>query len=249
MKNRIARTLLITALGLLVAGGGPGRALAQEGEGGGGGDNVAIAINTRDGSSVFRISFRIVRVSGDIVDQGNAAVAVASCQDCQTVAIAFQVVLVFSDPSVVSPTNLALAMNIGCTSCETLASAYQYVLGTDGVVRFTPEGNRAIAEIRQALQALRHSDLSIWEIQEQLDLLANELQRILAEELVAAGPPETTYEEVGSVPPEETGTDPGEEGDEEEESPQPEGSPAEEISPSPEESPSPSASPVESPAA
>ena len=47
-------------------------------KGASGGDNTAVAVNTRDGSSVYRFSFKILRVSGDVVDNGNAAVAAAS---------------------------------------------------------------------------------------------------------------------------------------------------------------------------
>jgi hypothetical protein len=61
-------------------------------------DNVAIAENTEDDSSVFEFSFSIERVVADVVDNDNAAIAIASCNRCQTVAIAVQVVLIFSDP-------------------------------------------------------------------------------------------------------------------------------------------------------
>jgi hypothetical protein len=51
-------------------------------------DNIAIAENTRDDSSVFDFSFSIERVVDDVVDNDNAAIAIASCNRCQTVAIA-----------------------------------------------------------------------------------------------------------------------------------------------------------------
>ncbi len=112
--------------------------------GGAGGDTAAIAINTKDGTDIFRIAFAIKRAMGDVVDNGNAAVAFASCTDCETVAVSIQVVLLMNDPSVVTPTNLAIAINEGCTLCETLASAYQVILTTDGPVRFTAAGYREI---------------------------------------------------------------------------------------------------------
>lgn len=107
-----------------------------------------------------------------------------------------QVVLVFSQPSSLTTDNLAIALNIECTNCETLASAYQWILGTDGIVHFSPEGNRAIAEIRQALHDLIRSDLPLDELQAELDQLADQLELVLAQELVAAGPPEATFEQV-----------------------------------------------------
>ena len=186
--------LLGVILALMV--GVPAASAQEELDGGGGGDNTAVAVNTRDGSSVFRISFNILRSSSDTIDNTNAAIAFASCEGCETVAIAWQVVLVSSDPSTVSPENYAIAINFECSDCATLASAYQWALGTDGNVHFTAEGNQAIAEIRQALQELRRSGLSIVEIQAELDLLAEDLERVLAEELVEAGPPNTVAEQV-----------------------------------------------------
>src|SRR5919198_3294863 len=150
------------------------------------GDNAAIAINLKDGSSDFRLAFKITRVNTDVVDTGNAAVAVASCSNCQTVAVAIQAVLIFDDASVITPTNFAFAYNLECDHCYTLATAYQFV-ATTGVVRFTADGNEQIAEIRRELEALRNSDLTIEEIQARVDSLANELLVVMKTELVGAG--------------------------------------------------------------
>src|SRR5919198_2785939 len=150
------------------------------------GDNAAIAINLKDGSSDFRLAFKITRVNTDVVDTGNAAVAVASCSNCQTVAVAIQAVLIFDDASVITPTNFAFAYNLECDHCYTLATAYQFV-ATTGVVRFTADGNEQIAEIRRELEALRNSDLTIEEIQARVDSLANELLNVMRTELVGAG--------------------------------------------------------------
>ena len=169
---------------------------------GGSGDNVAVAINTKDGSSRVKVSFRIVRTSADVVDNGNVAVAFASCESCRSVAIAVQLVLVGGSPSTVIPENYAIALNVECFDCESLASAYQFVLGTDGNVHFTPEGNRALAEIRNQIRELARSSMEIHEIQAQLDALANELRTVLRDELVAAGAPGVEVQEVeeGATP-------------------------------------------------
>jgi hypothetical protein len=151
-------------------------------------DNIVVATNSRDGSSVFRVSLKIVRVTGDTVDTGNAAVAVgADCNGCRTVAIALEAVLVFGEPHLFTPTNLAIAINIGCDGCETLASAYQDVLQTGRPAHFTADGNRLLAEVRRDLQALRHSDLSLSELQARVDGLANTLAYVLETQLVAGG--------------------------------------------------------------
>jgi len=86
------------------------------------------------------------------------------------------------------PVNLAIAMNVDCDFCQTLATAYQTVLETGGPVHLTPEGNQRIAEIRQQLEALRNSGLSIDQIQAQVDQLNFELRQVLLTQLVAAGP-------------------------------------------------------------
>jgi putative peptide zinc metalloprotease protein len=240
------RRWLVTAL---LAGGlawTSTAAIAQEVEFGGG-DNTAVAVNTKDGATRIKVSFRVVKVKGDVVDQGNAAVAVASCTDCRTIAIAWQLVLVESDPSVVTPTNLALAINIECTDCQTLASAYQWVVGTDGNVRLSDEAKRALAEMRRRLQEILRSDLSIEEIQARLDELAEEFEQLMAAELAAAAPAGATAEVVEEEGTEEDeGTedvgvgvgvgDGGQEPDDEETpstSPSPEGSPTTEPSPTP----------------
>lgn len=161
-------------------------------------DSVAVAVNTRDGASLFRLAFHITRVMGDVVDQGNAAVAASSCSECQTVALAFQVVLVMGDAETITPTNLAIAYNQDCLSCTTYASATQLVLGTDGVVRFTPEGNRRLAELRQRLNRLRTEELTIEQLNAEVEAVQAELRDILATELLPAGQPTTTTTAAGT---------------------------------------------------
>ena len=150
-------------------------------------DNAAVAVNTKDGSSIFKFAFNIHRSMGDVVDNTNAAVAFASCEDCTTIAVAIQVILVMGDPEVVTPTNLALALNYECTLCYTMASAYQFVISTDGPVHFTAEGNRTIAELRNQLRDLLKSGASIEEIAAQLDVIADQLAEVLATQMVPAG--------------------------------------------------------------
>jgi putative peptide zinc metalloprotease protein len=168
---------LVAALGL--AGFRPDAAHAQ--------DTAAVAVNTKDGSSIFKLAFAIKRAAGDVVDNGNAAVAISSCNECRTVAISIQIVLVTGDPEVVTPQNIALAFNVECTSCETFASAYQYVLGTDGNVHFTPEGRQEIQDIRKELRDLARAGLPLTELDTRLDALMQRLAQVLRNELVASG--------------------------------------------------------------
>lgn len=173
----IIAAALVAALGL--AGFRPDAAHAQ--------DTAAVAVNTKDGSSIFKLAFAIKRAAGDVVDNGNAAAAISSCDECRTVAISIQIVLVTGDPEVVTPENIALAYNVECTSCETFASAFQYVLGTDGNVHFTPEGRQEIQDIRRELRDLAGAGLPLAELDTRLDALMQRLARVLRNELIASG--------------------------------------------------------------
>ena len=181
--KKFVLVLLAAFCAFVFAAARPAAALAQ--------DTAAVRVNTRDDSSLFRLAFGVRRVMNGVVDQTNAAVAYASCERCRTVAISVQIVLVMGDPQVVTPTNVALAVNQGCTLCETFASAYQFVVSTGGPVRFTAEGNRALAEIRRELRALRdNSELSLEEIQARVAALMNRLRNVLATQLVPLRPGE-----------------------------------------------------------
>ena len=61
----------------------------------------------------------------------NEAHAYASCSNCVTVAVAFQVVLIMDDAHVVVPQNLAVAANYECYRCITAAIASQLVLSVE----------------------------------------------------------------------------------------------------------------------
>jgi putative peptide zinc metalloprotease protein len=220
MRRTLTAALL--ALGAVVATAVPAYA--------GGGDNVAVAVNTKDGFDVFKLAFQVRRATGDVVDNTNAAVAYASCTDCQTIALAIQVVLVSgTDASTVSPENLAIALNENCTLCDTLASAYQFVVTVDGKLGLTGEGRRRLAEIRVALLGLRGSGLTSTEIQAKVDALMDELADILSTELVVKAPP-------NSAPPSRTAAPTG--------SATPSEVPSETATPAPDESASPTGTPT-----
>jgi putative peptide zinc metalloprotease protein len=95
------------------------------------GDNQALAVNTTDGSTKYDLAFALVWVDGDEVLNVNEAHAYASCSDCVTVAVAFQVVMIMDDAQVVVPQNLAVAANYDCYRCITAAIASQLVLSVD----------------------------------------------------------------------------------------------------------------------
>jgi putative peptide zinc metalloprotease protein len=159
-------------------------------------DNVAAAVNTTDDKTVYAISLKITQTDADTIDATNAAVAVASCTDCQTVAIALEGVLIIGEPTNFDPTNIALAINSGCTSCQTLASAYQYFVQNDTRVRISGAGRREIADVRVGLQSLRTSGLDVFAVQAKVDEYAARLLSVLQNEVYPIGrppaPPTTT---------------------------------------------------------
>jgi putative peptide zinc metalloprotease protein len=241
------------------------------------GDNAAVAINTKDGSSVFRFAFDIHQTMNEVIDETNIAVAYASCEGCETVAIAIQIVLVSSQPDSIVPENVAISINEECISCETMASAYQFVIGEGGPIQLDKEGRKQIKEIRKAFYDLakevEKGDLTIPEIAARVTSLVDQIKAVLRDHVV----PADTQDENGDGQGQEGQN--GEEGDEgssgggggEVESPQaggsetpepsvepsvdtdsspsPSSSEEPEASPSPEESPASSESPAPSPTA
>jgi putative peptide zinc metalloprotease protein len=176
LKPALLAALAATAaLTVALAGAAPARAA--------GGDNVVVAVNTKDGRFLYRVRLVVRPTHGDVVDEANAAVAVASCASCQTVAIAVEGLLVFSDPSIFTPTNLAVAMNVDCSFCATLASAYQLLVQVGERAHLSGAGRQAIAQIRADLEAIRREGLTIAEIQAQVDELAQRLLYVLLTEV------------------------------------------------------------------
>ena len=188
MRRLLALLLTLAAVG---AGAGFHAEAARAGD-----DNLAVAVNTKDGASIFKLAFSIRKAAGEVVDNTNAAVAYSSCTECSTTAIAIQIVLVTGDPDTVTPTNLAVAVNENCTLCQTFATAYQIVLTTDGPVRLSGEGRRRIAEIVKELRELKKAGLGPAELDARIDALVDDLKDVLATELVPKKPGDEESEEL-----------------------------------------------------
>jgi putative peptide zinc metalloprotease protein len=118
--------------------------------------NAATAINTQDGSSVFRFALSVRNVADGVVDETNTATAEASCTDCTTIAIAFQVILVSGDPNYVAPENKATAVNVDCAECLTYAKATQIVVDMEGKV-LTKNGKRRLAELERRMEEVERN--------------------------------------------------------------------------------------------
>lgn len=153
-----------------------------------GSDNVGIAVNTKDGSSLFKFAFGITQATGDVVDAGNAAVAYASCTECTTVAIAIQFVIVEGSPDSFTPENLAIAMNESCSLCTTMALAYQVVIQTDGPTRLTGEGRSRLEALLRQLKALEDANLTVDDLNTKVGDLVQQMTEVLSSSLVPIAP-------------------------------------------------------------
>jgi putative peptide zinc metalloprotease protein len=143
------------------------------------GDNQAAAFNTTDNSTKYDVAFALVWAEGDEVLNVNEAHAYASCSDCVTVAVAFQVVLIMDDAHVVVPQNLAVAANYQCYKCITAAIASQLVLS----VEKTPGHKQllALGDVWARLTQFGHdiTAYSLAQISAQLDEFKAEIVAIL----------------------------------------------------------------------
>jgi putative peptide zinc metalloprotease protein len=99
----------------------------------------------------YDVSFSLVWADGSTALNKNEAYAFASCTDCRTVAVAFQVVLVAGQVDVVVPQNLSGALNYGCVRCVTQALATQLVVSVPGAL--TDAQNAQLAAVWKELQA------------------------------------------------------------------------------------------------
>ena len=173
--NRRLRWLLVTLVATLALAA-PAQAQADEG----GGDNNATAVNTQDGSSELDVDFDVTAVFNGIVDNTNTAEAYASCESCQSMAIAIQVVLVVGGVDVVTPHNIATAINDDCTACTTVALAYQLVLGVPDGMRLSRDATVRLAMIALAFRRLEREGGTPSEVIAETNRLLHELTDTLA---------------------------------------------------------------------
>jgi putative peptide zinc metalloprotease protein len=178
------------------------------------GDNQALALNRSDGTVVNVGSSSLVWVLDGVVDQVNEAWALTNCRGCATQAVAFQVIIVIGHAEVVSPTNVAVAVNGDCASCVANAIAQQLVLTLETAP--SPAEIDALAavweRVEDAIRAL--GTVPIDETIAQLDALAGEIVQALSPSLatIGAGPTTTTTPEDGDAT--TTTTEPDDAGDE-----------------------------------
>jgi putative peptide zinc metalloprotease protein len=151
-------------------------------------DNQALAINTQDGTTLYDVALTLLWLTGgEDVDQVNEAWALASCRECRTVAVAFQAILVVGGADVITPQNIAVAVNYLCAECQTYALAIQFVATLNGTP--SEDAMAKLALIEDRLEELARNIESI-----PLDSLDDELAAIEAQIL------EILVQDSGAVP-------------------------------------------------
>ena len=96
--------------------------------------------------------------------------------------------LVNSPVEVLTPRNVAVAINDNCIACVTVALAYQIVIGEGQKLEFTKEARKRLREIAKALRRLERSDGSAQEVVDEVSRIMTDLGDVLSTGLRAAGP-------------------------------------------------------------
>lgn len=145
---------------------------------------LALVPNTADAtdpssSSVFDLAFAVRELTEDVVDQTSAAPSYGTCPDCQTVALAFQLLLVYGDPAAAPAADRRL-LGEGCAECLTFASATQLVIGGPDPGLLNEDETLRLAELRQRLHTLddRVAALTPEEVTAEVAAVESELRSI-----------------------------------------------------------------------
>ncbi len=148
--------------------------------------HVVLALNRTDGRAVVEASAEYRTVTNGVVDQVNYAGAGASCVDCQTVAAAYQIVLVTKDWRTFKPRNEAAALNVKCDECLTWAAAKQVIVATGGPATLTDAGRARLGALEARVEALEPNlaTMSLETLIAELDAAYAELLAIAQEEVV-----------------------------------------------------------------
>lgn len=138
------------------------------------GDTQALAVNTTDGTVVYKVAYGVITVrDGAPVTSTNAAYALADCNACAAVAVSFQVVLVVGTSKNIAPINSAAAVNYNCPACLTVALANQIVVTlssqpTDELVQKLQAALQQLGETSSLTSATAIADL-VQQVQKQID--------------------------------------------------------------------------------
>lgn len=163
-----------------------------------GANNVVQVTNRVDGGLAATARAQVAYAPADTVGHENVATATSSCVGCRTVAVAVQVVIVESYPSEYVPHNAAAAVNMGCSSCETFAYARQIVVQPAVKVHLDPAAHQQIQGIQWDMNAVASSDLGLFDMKAELDVLADQLEGVVRANMERVGVG-ATFSSQGSV--------------------------------------------------
>ena len=176
--NRLVRNLLSSFIAISVVLA-PTAAGASD-------ENTAFALNRTDGAALAQASVDYRKASNGVVDEENRAYAIGQCVDCQTLAVAFQLVLVTKPPSSVVPVNKAYAVNQECDGCVTWASAKQIVVETGGPAALSESGHNRMKALERSVEALEDQmpSMTVEQLAEATDAAYQEFLDIALTEVV-----------------------------------------------------------------
>jgi putative peptide zinc metalloprotease protein len=166
------------------------------------GDNQALAVNTTDGGVTYDVAIAMVWVTDeDPALNVNEAYAFASCSDCVTVAVAFQVVVIVGSADVIVPQNLSGAVNYECFRCITASVASQLVITVDALP--SAEQEIALVDLWDEIAAFAESipTLSLADVIEELEGYKEQILTILEVAVPAAtSTPMASADGIASAP-------------------------------------------------
>ena len=113
--------------------------------------NQVVADNSEDKRFLARSSIKFRKLKTNEIAPVNIAFAQGKCTDCQTIAVAVQVIVYKRGATNVQPQNVALAANVGCTRCVTIARAIQYVIPVDDFDNVPDNVKRLVHRLDQEL--------------------------------------------------------------------------------------------------
>ena len=153
----------------------------------GGPNNVVKAFPTTDDAHVYRAAVKVTSTGADSIASTNLALAQPSgCTGCEGIAVAYQALIVTGNPSDVSPTNAAIAVNTECTSCGAFPMPTRR---RQRRPRHAPEltGKAKIKDIREEANRLAHSGLPYPQLDSELTALAATFKSAVVDDLARAG--------------------------------------------------------------
>lgn len=184
MIRRVAASLsLALACGLIVAP----PAMADDSGGGGGASNIVIVQNHDVGAWRTRARGTVAHDAGPDAGNPNIAYAYAQCQDCRTVAVAVEVVLLAGPVQNFHPTNAAVAVNDQCVRCQTFAYARQVFLAPDHEVVLSDQARQQVDQLDAQLDAVAASNEAFDQMTTDLDGLTQQLVDVVQQDALRAG--------------------------------------------------------------